>query len=133
MAETGRFFARTMKAGSDLRLKQYHILRASAAGVTEQASNPGGGPDEIVGVLANKPNSGQAASVVYGGEFKVVVGSATTANAMLTTNGSGRAVTASVTSGDWSLGMGLEAASTDGEVIRCLISMPAIQVNSYLT
>ncbi len=133
MAETGRFFARTMRASVDLRTKQYHILRASAAGTTDQASNPAGGPDEIVGILANKPNSGQAASVVYAGEFKVVAGTATTANALLTTNGSGRAVTAAVTSGDWTLGMGLETASADGEVIRCLVNMPAIQVNSYLT
>lgn len=130
MAETGRFFTRTVKAGVDLRTKQYHILRASAAGITVLASNAAEGPDGTIGVLANKPNSGQAASVVYAGEFKVVVGSATTANALLTTNGAGRAVSAGIASGDFSLGMGLEAATADGQVIRCLINMPAVQVNS---
>ena len=133
MAETGRFFARTMKANADLRTKQYHILRATAAGVTDQASNPGGGPDDIIGILGNKPNTDQGAMVVHGGEYKVVAGAAVTANAMITTNSSGRAVSGAVTSGDWALGQALEAAAADGDLMRCLISMPATQVNSFLT
>lgn len=130
MSDFGRLMARSMDAAADMRTNQWHILRAAAAGTTNVASNPAGQAADVIGVLFNKPNSGQAASVIVGGESKVVAGGSITANTLLTTNGSGRA--AAATSGDFILGMALEAASADGEVIRVQMSMPAHQLPSSL-
>lgn len=132
MATFSDVVARTMQVGVDARTNQYHIMRADAAGITDVASNPGGDGNEVIGVLQNKPNSGQAATIAYLGETKVVAGNATvTVNALLTTNGSGRAVDA--TSGDFVVGQALEATSGgDGEIIRMLLRIPAVQLPTSL-
>ena len=130
MSDYGRLMARSADAAADMRTNQWHILRAAAAGTTNVASNPGGAASDVIGTLFNKPNSGQAASIITQGESKVVAGGSVTVNTLLTTNGSGRATAA--TSGDFVLGMALEAASADGEVIRVLMSMPAAQLPSSL-
>lgn len=123
MALFGRVTARTMVAAADLRQKQYHVLRAAGAGTTDVASNAAGGVDDVIGVLQNKPNSGQAAAVGYEGETKLVVGDVVTVNANLAPNGVGRVIDAA--SGDYVVAEALEAATTDGEVIRALLSIPA--------
>ena len=125
-----RVTARTMLAKQDMRTKQYHILRASAEGECQVASNPGGGQDEIVGVLQNKPNNNQHASVGYDGVTKLIAGGAITANRQITANSSGSAAHAG--SGDWVLGQALNAAGADGETISALLSIPAIHAPSSL-
>ncbi len=130
MAEFGRVTARTMQANSDMRTVQHHILRQSSAGFSDVASNPGGGHVDVIGVLQNKPNSAQNAAVGIMGETKVVAGGTCTAGAMLAPNGSGRAIDA--TSGDFTVGMGLEAATTDGEKIRMLLRIPSVQLPTSL-
>ena len=130
MATFSDVVARTMQVGVDARTNQYHIMRADAAGITDVASNPGGDANEVIGVLQNKPNSGQAATIAYLGETKVVAGGTASVNALLTTNGSGRAVDA--TSGDFVVGQALEAAASDGETIRMLLRVPAVQLPTSL-
>ena len=127
MATCGRIVARTAQAVADLSGAQYHLLRHTAAGQVNVASNAGGGVDDVVGILQNKPTSGNGATVGYQGQSKVTVGnSAITVHTLLTTNGSGRATAAA--SGDWTFGQALEASSADGEVIRCLLRLPAVQL-----
>ena len=63
MADFGRVEGRSVQAAADLRSVQYHVLRQSAAGETNIASNPGGSARDVIGVLQTKPNSGQAANV----------------------------------------------------------------------
>ncbi len=126
MAEQGRVTARTMQAAGDMRTTQYHVLRQAAAGTTNVASNPGGGHDDVIGVLQNKPNSGQAASVGYMGEARIVAGGTVTAGALVAPNGSGRVIDA--TSGDWTIGQALTAATADGEEVRCLLRVPTVQM-----
>lgn len=130
MATQGRVTARTMTSAVDARTSQYHIMRQNAAGITNVASNPGGDQNETIGVLQNKPNSGQAAAIGFLGETKVVAGGTCTAGALLATNGNGRAIDA--TSGDFTVGMALEAAAANGEVIRMLLRIPAIQLPTSL-
>lgn len=122
MASYGRLMTRTMQAAADLRQKQYHFLRAAGAGTCDQASEAAGGFNDLIGVLINKPDSGQAATVAYQGECKVVAGGSVTVNGGITTNGSGRA--ANITSGDMLIGVALEAAGADGETIRASIGFP---------
>lgn len=129
MATYSRLNVLSMQAGGDLRTKQYHILRQSAAGVTNLASRTTANQTAVVdaiGVLQNKPNSGQAASVAITGESKVVAGAAITQGVNVTTNASGRAIVAA--SGDWTIGQAAEAAGADGEVIRVVLDCPPFRI-----
>jgi len=128
MATYGRVYHRTMQAGADLRTNLYTVLRQQAAGICNVASNPGGGFKEVVGILWNKPNSGGAATVAIQGEAKVLASGVIAVGTMLSPNGSGRAQAAN--SGDFTFGQALEAAASNGDIIRCLIRMPAVQLPS---
>ncbi len=123
MAEFGKLEALTAQAVADLRVKQYHIMRHAGVRLVDQASQAAApfavGP---IGVLQNKPNSGQQATVAYFGESKLVAGGVATAGKMLATNGSGRAVNA--TSNDIIVGRAITTAATDGEVITALLFPP---------
>lgn len=119
MAEYGQLMTLVAQAGADLRQKQWHLMRLSSAGICNQASHAAGAAATLVGVLMNKPNSGQAATIAYLGEAKVVAGGAVSANVWVTTNGSGRITAAG--SGDNAVGFTMEASSQDGDVIRALI------------
>ena len=123
MSSFGPMSTYTAKAAADLRTKQYHVMRYSAEAQVNQASHAAAtivnGP---IGVLQNKPNSGQAATIAYFGESTVVAGGALTANTLITTNGSGRI--AAAVSGDITFGRVMEAASQDGDHVRVLIFPP---------
>ena len=126
MAEFLRVTARTMLATQDMRTTQYRAVRASADGECQIASNASfGGPSEIVGVLQNKPNSGEHASVGFHGISKIVCGSAVNANRLITIQQSGEAANAG--SGDLAFGMALGDGNS-GETISALIFQPAQQM-----
>ena len=110
------------KAAADLSGAQYHIMRHSAAETVNIASDAAAafsaGP---IGVLLNKPKSGEHATVAYLGVAKVVTGAAVTAGLMLTTNGSGRAINAVTGSQQIVIGRALTATSNDGEIADVLL------------
>ncbi len=111
----------TFTASGDLSGKQNHIVRAIGEGTCAQASLA---TDlAIVGVLVNKPQNGEAATVAFAGKAKVVAGATILANALITSDSSGRAT--SVLSGSSSLviGRALEAGAA-GETITALLSFP---------
>lgn len=122
--------ARTLAAAQDMRTTQYRILRGSAAGECQLASRNNFSPLELIGVLQNKPNSGQAATVGYLGVSKVRCGSTVTYGRLITTQDSGQATDA--TSGHFAFGLALEAG-VSGETIAALLFQPAVQLttNSY--
>lgn len=127
MATYGRVEQITYQANADLSNKQYHIMRLAAAGVVDVASSSAAGSQStIAGVLINKPRINLGAAVGIRGESKVVAGAAIAAGAPLTSNGSGRAITAN--SGDFTLGVAQEAAGVDGDLIRCLLRIPAVRL-----
>ena len=130
MATQGELLTRTMKANASLKTKPYVILRQTAAGICDQASEANLNAKAVIGVAQNKPDSGQAVTVAYFGESKVTAGGTCTAGSFITTDSSGRAVDA--TSGDFVLGMALQAAATTGEIIRCLLRLPAVQLTTSL-
>lgn len=104
-------------AAADLSGKVYHLVRFSAARTVNQASeavNSG-----LAGVLQNKPDaSGQPATVAYLGVSKVVAGGTITANDWLTTDSSGRAITAA--SGDMICGRALVAGAAAATITAFL-------------
>lgn len=121
MAEFGRQETLTgVQAAADLSGKQYHFVRLSAANQVNQASEAAN--SGLVGVLQNKPRSGEFATVAYAGLSKVVAGDAITVGDIITTNSSGRAVT--VASGQMAAGRALEAAGANGDVITALLFPP---------
>lgn len=112
----------SQQAATDLSAHRYTLMRLSAAGyvnVASDANNTG-----LFGVLVNKPSSGQTAKVMLSGIGPVVAGAAITVNALLTHNGSGR-VTAAVSGTNVNIiGRALQAATADGEEITAEIFRP---------
>ncbi len=120
MAEFGPQVALAVEAAADLSAKQYGVMRLSGADLCNQASeaiNSG-----VVGVLQNKPQSGEYATIAYSGKSKVVAGGALTVNDIITSNSSGKA--AKVASGQMAFGRVLEAAGADGDVVTALLFPP---------
>lgn len=109
-------------AAADLRTKQYHFMRF--VGTTERSVNQASldTSTELAGILVNQPNTNEHASIKYQGETFAIAGAAVSANALLTTNSSGRAVTAG--SGDMVGGRAVVAAGGDGDKIRVVACIP---------
>lgn len=121
MAEFGPLETITgLSAAADLTGKQYHLVRLSAAWTVNQASEALHA--SLIGVLQNKPKSGEGATVADGGTSKVVAGAAITAGAYLTTDSSGRAIT--VVSNATVFGTALTAAGATGDVITARLMKP---------
>src|SRR5438445_2050137 len=110
MAEFGRYETITLQAAADLRTNQYQVVRQSAAQNCNVASDPAN--SSAIGVLMNKPNTNQLATVAYFGKAKVMVGAAVTAGDRLSYNGSGRVIT-TVSGSNMVVGIALETAGAD--------------------
>lgn len=68
-------FARSYEAGADLTAKQYHFVKRSGATIVAAT----GATDKVIGVLVNKPNTGQVGTVEIDGVVKVVCADASIA------------------------------------------------------
>jgi hypothetical protein len=105
----------SLVAAADLSAKQFCGVTVNSSGQAAVADTD----DQIVGILQNKPGSGQAATVAYGGVSKAICGGSITAGARVTTNASGQIVAAS-TAGDSVVGIALQTGAS-GDVIAVLI------------
>lgn len=111
----------TLKASADLSAKQYHFVSISGTG-TVNSTGAGLG---AVGVVQNKPASGEAAEIDCDGVTKVVAGAAITpgTEARVMSDANGAAITATAT--NKVLGVALEAATAAGQVIAVKLLAPA--------
>lgn len=101
-----------IEASTDLSSNQFNAVVVNGSG---QLAVAGAGV-AIDGVLQDDPDlQGRSGAVVDRGISKVVAGAAVAQGALVMSNGSGRAITA--TSGNFVIGRALEAAGSDGEVI----------------
>jgi len=89
-------------AGADLRAAEFKVVAVDG---TIAATSLAG-----IGVLQNKPNTGEGASVAYAGHLKAYAGGAITAGARMKVTTSGWLVV--VASGDGSVGKALVAANS---------------------
>ena len=105
---------------SGLSATRYIFVQANGARTAMQCINPTS--TALLGVMQNNPTVGEAMTIAFQGPSKVVAGGALTANALITSNASGRA--AAVTSGDMVAGRVLEASGADGDVISVLLFHP---------
>lgn len=97
---------------------QYTIMRASSATQVTQTTAATQIP---LGILQNRPASGQAAEVRAnsGSTSKCVAGAAVTAGAEVMSDGSGRAITATTT--NEVVGIALTSAANANELIDVLV------------
>jgi len=103
-------------AAADLSAKQYYVVYLSAANTV----NVSGAGVLSLGVLQNKPESGEGAIVSRDGDVtSAVAGAAISAGDELTTDSSGRVITADDYA-DEIIGIAMSAASAAAEVIEML-------------
>lgn len=139
MATESNLTCITLVAAGDLSAKQFYCMKVSAADTVTTITAAG---TPVIGVLQNKPSaSGEAATIAISGVTKVVAGAAVAAGALVkalangkvddaataaTVDASGSSATAPST-GAHIIGIALDAASDDGEVIRVsLMHMGAV-------
>ena len=110
------------KTATDLSSSQYMAVKMSAAKTVAIGDANG---DLGVGILQNKPTSGEAAQVFTqcGGICKVYAGAAITYGAVLTPNASGHMIT-TTTDTDIVFGYATESAGAAGDIIEMLFVGP---------
>lgn len=128
--EFGERVSLTLTALSDLSAQQYnivHYVTPRNCDIRSLGQTLTLGP---IGVLENKPEANQAATVTYTGQTRVRAGAAVTAGRTFTANASGRAV--HPTSGQLVVGRAIEAAAADGDLISAII-FPAQRLAATVT
>lgn len=122
----------TLIAAADQSTSQYRAIKVDTA---EKGAVAGAG-EFAIGVLQNKPAAGEAATVRVAGVTKMVAGAAVAAGARVAPDAAGKAktaVAATVNTSDAGaasdavtashvLGIALEAAAADGDIISVLIT-----------
>lgn len=106
-----------LKAAADLSAKQFYCVEITAAGTVNVCN---AATDAMVGILQNKPVSGEACEIPEGGIVKGIAGAAISAGAWVGTDANGKLV-AKTTDKDFAYGQALEAATADGDIIAVLV------------
>lgn len=116
----GMVLSESYIAGADLRTKQYYVAEltgANTVGVCNAAADVG------FGILQNKPNTNEAASVAHFGKVPAITdgsGTAIAAGDWLGPNSSGKLVKKATA--DYSVcARALQASTTDGAIIEVLV------------
>jgi len=97
----------SVPAGADLSALQYTFVKLNSSGQVVACAAV---TDTPLGILQNKPTSGQTAEVGVHGVSKLVASAAVTPGALIGTAASGKGVTTSAT-GQFNVGQALTAAS----------------------
>ena len=108
----------SFKAAADLSSKQYYLVKLAS----DTTVNVSGANERAIGVLLNKPESGEEAIVGVIGVFPVVAAEAIDRGTMLTSTAAGKAEEVDA-AGEWTPAIALEAASADGDIIRALFGV----------
>lgn len=110
---------KTKLASEDLSAKQFHIVQMDSSGDMEVGESA---TDLLLGVLQDKPESGQAGTYRHQGTTKVIASAAIAIGARVTSANDGEAVT-TTTNGDIVVGIALEAATAQGDIIEIQLVM----------
>lgn len=120
------FHVGTQLANADLSALQFTAVKSvNNSGKAEVAANTTSG-GKIMGVLQNKPKSGEAADVMVVGVTKMVAGAAVTAGVNVMSDAAGKAILAATT-GSTMIGIALSTAGGAGEIIDVLL-LPCVGV-----
>ena len=123
MSTQNRSFELSKTASEDLSGSQYYIVQMDSAGAAELAE---GALDFIIGVLQNKPESGQEAHVRFLGVSKVKIGGTVNIGDFVTTNSTAEGI-ATTTDGDIVIGRAI-TAGVDGDVIEVQMSIEHLYI-----
>lgn len=113
-------FEKTYISESDYSAKQYYLAKAGSAANSCVLSSAAA--DRTIGVVQNNPIVGEPATVRFLGTTKVVASAAITKGAQLTSAASGKVV-ATTTADEKIIGIALEAAAADGDIIEMQFAM----------
>lgn len=112
----------TIKAGGDLSAKQYHFVKLDSS---QQVIICAAATDKAIGIVQNKPESGEAARVRIFGRSKVSGNGALSIGDVIGTSSDGQAQAAVAT--NYQKGIVTKAVSNAGEIAECLlIPMPIV-------
>ena len=115
-------FSFTLEASGDLSAEQFTAMVVDGNGQAAQA----GAAVNIAGVLQNNPSAiGREAAIMANGITKGVAGAAVAAGAYLMTDANGEFITGVGT--NELVGVALEAAGGQGEIIPILIRQGTVQ------
>lgn len=107
----------TQVAAADLRALQFTCVKVDSAGKIAAAGTLG---EKILGIVQNKPNTGEVAQVGILGVSKAVCGGTVAAGALLMTTTGGVVITAATT-GSTIIGWALEAGAIT-EIITIVLN-----------
>ena len=115
----------TFIAGSDMRTKQYFLVKMQSTGTPMGITLGAAVTDVLIGVLQNEPNTGEAAVVRVLGTSKVSCGTPVglVVGDLVVSDANGQAI-ASGTDKDFVVGIMLESTATTavGDIAEILIS-----------
>ncbi len=103
-------------ANADLSTHQYKIMVNSANGSCDRAATAG---EATFGILQNKPESGEDATVRWAGPSKMVAGGTITGGGDVTTTASATAT--AVTSGDFVIARAITSAAS-GNIFDAVVN-----------
>lgn len=115
------FMVPGLTAAADLSGQQYRAVRVTGDFAVNVANAAG---QAVIGVLQNKPTSGQPAEVMSMGVTKVLAGAAIAAGAEVMAGADGRIITAA-TAGSNVIGICMEAAANANEIVTVLLGGPS--------
>jgi hypothetical protein len=121
----------SLTASADLSSSQFCLVEISGDGTVSKCNAV---TDRALGVLLDKPESGQAAEVAVGGIVKVLAGGAITAGNPIGPDASGKGV-AKTDATHWAIGIAVEtvalaATPTGSELVSVLLTGPFHPANA---
>jgi len=110
-----------LTASADLSGQQYRFVKLSGAGTVTVCA---AATDKPIGVLQNKPLSGQPCTITVIGTTKLLTGAAVSANAIVGTDSAGKAApyVVGTDTTKYLAGTALTASAADGVVITAMIN-----------
>jgi len=110
----------TFKAAADLRLNQYYHVKMTAADTINLTS---ANTDVAIGVLQNKPKTGEAAVVRVSGTTKYIShgGASVVVGSLICPDAAGKGEIADADL-DFVIGISLEASGADDEILEMLLT-----------
>jgi hypothetical protein len=96
-----------MLANADLSAKQFFCIKVTTTAGKVDLNTTSGGP--VIGILQNKPKSGEEAMVATAGVSKCVAGAAVSMGDLLMSDGAGKVITFVPSTSNKCIGQALEA------------------------
>lgn len=116
-------FVTSIDAAADLSSSQFRVLQMTSTGVTVATADTG---QSFVGVLQNKPTAGRASTVMCSGISRCVASGAIAKGARVTATTGGKVTSTGIAAGDMIIGIALEAATADNDIIPVLLQIISV-------